>query len=95
MAVSGVQTAPLSLIAIRSLDNLIAECARPLPGTPTVGVSYHAPTIKFIVRVPGSVGCAQGVRFILVRAEHFYFQSLVACATTPLMIKLIVGVTSG
>jgi hypothetical protein len=38
-----------------------------------VGVSYLVPTCKFIVRVLCSEGCAEGTRFILVRAECPYF----------------------
>jgi hypothetical protein len=48
MSVPGVQTAPLSLLAIRSLDDLVAERASPLPGVPTIGVSYLAPTSNFL-----------------------------------------------
>jgi hypothetical protein len=60
-----------------------------------VGVSYLAPISKFIVRVPGSGGCAW-------RAQGLYWfgQNVPTsihrwhALPTPLMIKLIVGVTS-
>jgi hypothetical protein len=50
MTVPGVQTAPLSLLAIRSLDDLVAERASPLPGVPTIGVLYLTPTSNFFAR---------------------------------------------
>jgi hypothetical protein len=34
---------PMSLPAIWSLENLVVECASPLPDAPTVGVTYLAP----------------------------------------------------
>jgi hypothetical protein len=55
-----------SRLAIRSLDNLVVERARPLPGAPPVSVSYLVPTSKFIVHVPGSGGCAR-------RAQDLYW----------------------
>jgi hypothetical protein len=84
------------LLTIQSLDNLVAERAMPLPGAPIVGVPYLALTSKFIVHVPGSRGCAQ-------RAQGLYwFGQNVPTSShrrlevpTPLMIKVIVGVTSG
>jgi hypothetical protein len=66
MVVLEIQTAPLSVLAIQSLDDLITERASPLPGTPIVGVSYLAPTNKFIVCVLGSRGCAR-------RAQDLYW----------------------
>jgi hypothetical protein len=84
------------LLTIWSLDNLVAERARPLPGTTIVGVPYLALTSKFILHVLGSRGCGQ-------RAQGLYwFGQNVPTSShrrlevpTPLMIKLIVGVTSG
>jgi hypothetical protein len=49
-----------SRLAIRSLDNLVAKCASPLPGAPTIGVLSLATTSKFIVRVLGSGGVRGG-----------------------------------
>jgi hypothetical protein len=40
MSIPVVQTVPLLLLAIWSLDGLVAERASPLPGAPTVHVSY-------------------------------------------------------
>jgi hypothetical protein len=54
----GARATLTSFPAIRSLENVIAECARPLPVALTIDVSYLAPTSKFIVRVLGSRGCA-------------------------------------
>jgi hypothetical protein len=62
----------------------------PLARALLVGVSYFDPISKFIVHVPGSrwcarsrlrMVCAEGARFILVRAERPYILSSVACAT--------------
>jgi hypothetical protein len=60
-----------------------------------VGVSYLAPTSKFIVRVSGSGGCAR-------RAQDLYwFTQNVSTSShrwlvlpAPLMIKLVLWVTS-
>jgi hypothetical protein len=89
MVVLGVRTTPLSLLAIQNLDDLVAEHASPLPGAPTIGVSYLTPTSKFTVRVPSSRGCAW-------RAQDLYwFGQNVPTLLTLLMIKLVVlvGVT--
>jgi hypothetical protein len=87
MVVPGVRTTPLSLPAIQNLDDLVAEHASPLPGTPNIGVSYLTPTSKFTVRVPSSRGCAR-------RAQDLYwFRQNVPTLLTLLMIKLVVGVT--
>jgi hypothetical protein len=59
MAVPGIQTAPLSLLTIQSLDNFFVERASPLPSVPTVGVSTLAAKIKFIVRTLGSGRCVR------------------------------------
>jgi hypothetical protein len=49
----------VSWLAIRSLENFVAECASPLNSASTVGVSNLALTSKFIVCVLGSRGCAR------------------------------------
>jgi hypothetical protein len=64
----------VSRLAILSLENLVAERASPLPGTPTVDVSYLVPTSKFIVRVPGSKGCAQCAQDLYLFGQKSYFQ---------------------
>jgi hypothetical protein len=62
-----------------------------------VGVSYLAPTSKFIVRVPGSKGCARARR---VQDLYWIGQNVPTSShrwlvlSAPLMIKLVVGVTS-
>jgi hypothetical protein len=85
----------LLLLAIRSLDDLNAERARPLHGEPTIGVSYLSLTSKFIVCVSGSRGCAR------MPQDSYWFGQNVPTSKhrwlalqTPLMIKLVVGVTS-
>jgi hypothetical protein len=60
----GAHATPTSFPAIRSLENLVAERARPLPGAPTVDVSYLAPACKFIVRVLGSEGVHEGHKIL-------------------------------
>jgi hypothetical protein len=46
----GAHAMPTSFPAIRSLENLVVEHA----SAPTVGVSYLAPTSKFIMHDPSS-----------------------------------------
>jgi hypothetical protein len=78
----GAHATPTSFLAIRSLENLIVERARP----PT----WHINCRCFIPRSKTKIYCtcsglqkvsAEGARFILVRAECPYFQSSMACAT--------------
>jgi hypothetical protein len=84
-----------SWLAIRSLDDLVAKRARPLPSAPTVGVLYLVPTSKFILRVSGSRGCVWRTQdFILVRAEHPYINHWWLALLALLMIKLVVTVTT-
>jgi hypothetical protein len=64
-AILGARVVPTSLPAIQSLENLVAERARPLLGMPIVCVLYLALTSKFIMRVLSSGGCAQ-------RAQDLY-----------------------
>jgi hypothetical protein len=78
--------------ALESCTNL--NCT--VPYMTIVSVSYLTPTSKFIVRVPGSGGCArraQGLYWFRQNVPTFSHRWLVL--PTPLMIKLVVGVTSG
>jgi hypothetical protein len=95
MAVPRIQTASLLLLAIWSLDDLVVEHASPLHGAPTVGVSYLAPISKFIICVPGFRGCAWRAQDLYWFGESVPTSSHRWLAlSVPLMIKLVVGVTS-
>jgi hypothetical protein len=58
-------------------------------------VSYLALTSKFIVRVPGSGGCARRAQDLYKFGQNVPTSSHRCLALlAPLMIKLVVGVTS-
>jgi hypothetical protein len=81
-----------------ALDNVVAKhkFIVLVPGVPTVGVSYLAPTSKFILRVLGSGWCArraQGLYWLRLNVPTFSHRRIALLA--PLMIKLVVGVTRG
>jgi hypothetical protein len=64
------------------LEELHRERARPLPGTPMVGVLNLAPTSKFVCVCFGLWAMfTVSARFILVRPKRPYIQSSVACTT--------------
>jgi hypothetical protein len=91
----GARSTPTSLPNIRGLENLVVECARTLPSTPTISVSYITLTSKFIVHVMGSGGCAwwaQDLTLFGLNVPTSNHRWLVLLAS--LIIKLVVGVTS-
>jgi hypothetical protein len=74
-----------------SLSHLARQSCRPTH----VGVSYLTPTCQFIVRVLGSRGCVQRAQDLYWFGQNiptYNHRWLVLPA--PLMIKLVVGVTS-
>jgi hypothetical protein len=80
------RTTPTLFLAIQSLENFVAELARPLPGT--IGVLNLTPTSKFIVHILGSGGCvwwAQGLYWFGQNVPTSIQWGL--ALPTPLLIK--------
>jgi hypothetical protein len=78
---SRVQTAPLSLLAIRSLKKFVGNVQGPYLGHLLSVFQNFAPIIKFLCACSRlRTVCAVGARFILAWEERPYIQSLVACA---------------
>jgi hypothetical protein len=93
-ATSGARAVPTSLPAIQSLENLVIERARPVLGVPIVCVSYLGPISKFFMHVLSSGGCARMAQDLYWFGQNVPTSSHQCLALpTPLMIKLVVGVT--
>jgi hypothetical protein len=65
----GARATPTSFPAIWSLENVVVEHARPIPGVPSAVVSYLAPTSNIIVCVLGYGGC-------VCEGRKIYFHSV-------------------